>query len=289
MQDVGKTEIRRKTSERRQRRRNRWRSVYAFFVLLLVLGVGVSLCMTLFFNIATIEIGGRSDTYTLEEVAQASGVHTGDNLMRLSTTDVESRIMSRLIFIERADVEKQFPDTLRIIITPSTAALNIIDDSGTLQVSLTGKILTATPEADPTLPAITGFETTVRDPGETITSADTTKNTIFEEIANKLTDNLTYPITAVDMTDKYDITLTLEDRIIFSIGNWSELDYKISMAEAVLSNLDPDDEGYLTMIGDHQCAYRSKEAVEESAAVVTTIATDTSTPTATTTIAALAG
>ena len=83
MQDVEKTEIQRDTSARRKRRRNRMRPLYGLLVSALVIGVGVALSMTVFFNIDTIEIDGDAPDYTAEEIAQASGVHTGDNMMRL--------------------------------------------------------------------------------------------------------------------------------------------------------------------------------------------------------------
>ena len=66
MQDVEKTEIQRDTSARRKRRRNRMRPLYGLLVSALVIGVGVALSMTVFFNIDTIEIDGDSPDYTEE-------------------------------------------------------------------------------------------------------------------------------------------------------------------------------------------------------------------------------
>ena len=53
------------------------------------------------------------------------------------------------------------------------------------------------------------------------------------------------------------------------------MDYKITLAETVLGQLDPDKVGYLTMVGDHQCSYRDKDAVEQqTTAPLQTMATD---------------
>lgn len=48
MQDVEKTEIQSQTSPKRRRRRNRMRPLYGLLVAALVIGVGVSLSMTVF-------------------------------------------------------------------------------------------------------------------------------------------------------------------------------------------------------------------------------------------------
>ena len=295
MQDVEKTEIQRNTNARRKRRRNRMRPLYSLLVFVLVVGVGVALCMTVFFNIETIEIAGESSEYTAEEIAQASGVHTGDNLMRLHSDEVEQSVLDRLIFVDSVTVEKEFPNLLRITVTPSVAAYNLVDDSGTLQVSAAGKILKNSPETDDSLPTIIGFEPSTREAGAMLTSKDNQKDSIFETLAGLIAGGLEYPITKIDLTDKYDIVLTFADRIEFSLGNWSELEYKITMAETVLGELSEDKVGYLTMIGDHQCAYRDKDAVEQQTtpAAVTTVTDEngllvTETTTETTSAAAAA-
>ena len=275
MQDVEKTEIQSQTSPKRRRRRNRMRPLYGLLVAALVIGVGVSLSMTVFFNIATIEIAGDAPQYTAEDIADASGVHTGDNMMRLNRDEVEQNILARMVFVDSVSIQKNFPDKLVITVTPSTPAFNVTDSSGTLQVSASGKILKNGPDADPALPTITGFETAVREPGQMLASKDEQKDKIFQAIAARVAKGLDCPLTAVDLTDKYDITLTFDGRVAFSLGNWGDMDYKITLAETVLGQLDPDKVGYLTMAGDHQCSYRDKDAVEQqTTAPLQTMATD---------------
>jgi hypothetical protein len=104
---------------------------------------------------------------------------------------------------------------------------------------------------------------------------------------------LSSPITSVDMTDKYDIRVCFDDRIIFDLGNWNELEYKITLAETVIDRLGIDKTGYLTMIGNNQCAFRDSSLVDDMDPIkstVTTTATDTTsdTDTQTTTTATTA-
>ncbi len=275
MQDVEKTEIQSQASSKRRRRRNRMRPLYGLLVTALVIGVGVSLSMTVFFNIQTIEIAGDAPQYTTEDVANASGVHTGDNMMRLNSNQVKENILARMVFVDSVSIQKKFPDTLVITVTPSEAAFNVTDSSGTLQVSAAGKILKSSPDADPALPTITGFEISVREPGQQLESKDSQKDKIFQTIASRVSKGLDCPVTGVDLTDKYNISLTFDNRVVFSLGNWSDMDYKITLAETVLGQLSADKVGYLTMVGDHQCSYRDKDAVEQqTTAPLQTTATD---------------
>lgn len=275
MQDVEKTEIQSQASSKRRRRRNRMRPLYGLLVTALVIGVGVSLSMTVFFNIQTIEIAGDAPQYTTEDVANASGVHTGDNMMRLNSNQVKENILARMVFVDSVSIQKKFPDTLVITVMPSEAAFNVTDSSGTLQVSAAGKILKSSPDADPALPTITGFEISVREPGQQLESKDSQKDKIFQTIASRVSKGLDCPVTGVDLTDKYNISLTFDNRVVFSLGNWSDMDYKITLAETVLGQLSPEKVGYLTMVGDHQCSYRDKDAVEQqTTAPLQTTATD---------------
>ena len=149
----------------------------------------------------------------------------------------------------------------------------MLDDSGTLQVSAAGKILKNGPETVGSLPTITGFDPSTREPGQALASKDSQKDKIFQTLSEQIAKGLDCPITAVDIKDKYDIQLTFDNRIVFSMGNWSEMEYKITLAEAVLAQLPSDKVGYLSMVGDHQCSYREKDAVEKqtTAPIVTTV------------------
>ena len=78
----------------------------------LVIGVGFALSMTVFFNIATMEIAGDAPQYTAEDIADASGVHTGDNMMRLNRDEVEQNILARMVFVDSVSIQKNFHDKL---------------------------------------------------------------------------------------------------------------------------------------------------------------------------------
>ena len=243
---------------------------------ILVIGVGVSLSMTVFFNIEQIVVAGDADQpYQKNDVVKASGVHTGDNMMRLNRETVKENILSRLIFVDSVSIQKDFPDRLVITIEPSKAAFNVTDSSGTLQVSAAGKILVSGPDSDPSLPTITGFEASVREPGKTLASRDSQKDKIFQSLSERIAKGLDCPVTSIDLADKYNINLIFDGRVSFQLGNWSDMDYKITLAETVLGQLSPDKVGYLSMVGDHQCSYRDKEAVEQqTTAPLQTTATD---------------
>ncbi|MBQ8515002.1 MAG: FtsQ-type POTRA domain-containing protein [Ruminococcus sp.] len=263
MHDVEKTTIRSGyQNAKRMRRRKRLMPLYTITVLLLTVCLGVALSMTLFFNVAAIELSGSSPQYTPSEIVEAGDVHKGDNLLRLDTEKIAENIEEELIYVESAEVSKRYPDAVTIEIRECREAYNIFFDNGILLTSASGKIIANSAEAAENLPVIYGFNPTVLTPGKHAASSDKTKNEIFTAFAEIMNTELSIPITSIDMSDKYNIVVMFDDRIEFSMGNWNEITYKITLAEAVISRLGTDKEGYLTMIGSNQCSFRDKISVD---------------------------
>ena len=140
---------------------------------------------------------------------------------------------------------------------------NIVYDNGILLTSATGKIISNSMEAAEGLPVFYGYLPSVLSPGEKLVSQDQQKDKIFYLFTKIMSRELSSPITSVDMTDKYDMRVCFDDRIIFDLGNWNELEYKITLAETVIDRLGIDKKGYLTMVGNNQCSFRDSSVVDE--------------------------
>lgn len=276
MNDVEKTNIERKNSGKRMRRRKRMMSVYTVIVILLVLTAGVTMCFTFLFNIDEIVISGESETYTYMEIVEASGIRAGDNLLRLDSKKAEQQILDKLLYVETADVHRDFPSTLRITVTRCVPAYNIQYDEGVLLVSRKGKILADNnfyTDID-NLPVIYGFEPADTEPGKPIMSKNSNKYDAFCQLINRFDRDDNTGISSIDLTNEYAITVNYRNGMIFKMGNWSDVEYKLDLAQSVMKDETiKGKKGYLTMVGSNQCSFRSTgEIVEEPSE--TTTATD---------------
>ena len=60
------------------------------------------------------------------------------------------------------------------------------------------------------------------------------------------------------MTNEYDIIVTYRNGVIFKMGNWSDVEYKLDLARTVMEDENiKGKKGYLQMIGKNQCSFRS--------------------------------
>ncbi len=264
MRDVEKTQIGQQgTSEKRLRRRKRYRTLYAMLVLVLAVGIILTLSMTVLFNIREIQVSGDAQHYSAEEIVAATGISVGDNMVRLDTAKAEQRGYDALVYVEAVHIRRQFPSTLIIEVEKCVPTYNVSYEFGTLILSKSGRILENSMSPQEGLISITGYAPLETAPGKTITAEAERDDKIFNAFRELFdTRELAVPIVAVDITNKNNILVNFDNRIEFDMGNWNEIDYKITFAQEVIAKQSPNKEGYLTMIGTNQCSFRGKDDVE---------------------------
>lgn len=262
MRDVVKTNVKRNQNSKRVRRRRRNVPLYCFFVIILVLGLGILLSVTLFFNINKINVKGDVD-YSSEEIIRISGIGKGDNMVRLDAKKAASNILNSMIYIEDVNIDKKYPDTLEINLTKCIAAANIQLGDKYIIVSQKGKILEKADSAQSELITVIGFDLSSETLGTYIESNDEQKTEIYFEIFDYIlkSDN---KIKNIDMTDKYDIKVNYADRINFELGNANDVTYKLKLAETVFNDLGDDKKGTMEMIGSNQISFRSDTSSEKN-------------------------
>ncbi|MCM1132716.1 MAG: FtsQ-type POTRA domain-containing protein [Ruminococcus flavefaciens] len=289
MNDVEKTNIERQNSGKRMRRRKRMMSVYIIAVVLLVLTIGITMCFTFLFNVDEIVVSGESQTYSYMQIVEASGVRGGDNMLRLSTGKAEKQILDSLLFVETAEVDRDFPSTLRINVTRCIPAYNVQYDDGVLLVSRQGKILSDNNFYSDieNLPVIYGLEPASTEAGTALQSVNPNKYEAFSQIISRFDRDDNTQIESIDITNEYEIVVNYRNGVVFEMGNWSDVEYKLDLAQNVMNDDNiKGKKGWLKMVGSNQCSFRGNGEAETTT-VTTTTGTDmmTTTSVATTTTA----
>ena len=264
MKDVEKTNVNRQNSRKRMRRRKRNMNIYGLVVLLLVITAGITISYTFLFNINEIRVSGESDMYTAEQIVEASGISEGDNLLRLDPKKAQQQILDKLLYVETASVNRDFPSSLSITVTKCVPAFNVSYNSGILLVSKNGKILADNAAVTEGLTIVYGYEPEDPQPGKTLKSANDHKEKAFSELVSAFGKMEDVSVATIDMSDEYSIVVNYSNGMVFKMGNWSDVEYKLNLANTVMN----DDsvkgkKGYLTMVGSNQCSFRLSDAPAE--------------------------
>lgn len=268
--DIKKTEVKRDFNKKRKKNRKSAfrRLVYAIVILFLVFCLLYVLSATFLFNIkyfsVTGNVIGNVDGVTEEDIIEKSGIKSNDNMFVLDSSKYEEKILEEFSYIETAKIIKHFPDTLEINITKCSETYNVVCDDGILSISKNGKIIDSMGESTSGVIQIIGFEPVSTKVGDTLHSSDSQKDKIFQALKNAISSDLEYSVDNIDITDKYDISIQIDGRIIFKAGSWADIDYKIKLAEHAIAELEPDAKGYLTMVGDNQVSFRTAKLVQDT-------------------------
>lgn len=237
-------------------------NVYIIIVLMLVAVIGFAASYTFLFNIGEITVSGESDMYSAEQIVDASGIHEGDNLLRLDTEKSEQKILSELLYVETAEVNRDFPSSLEIKVTRCIPSFNVNIGSKTLLISKQGKILAINSFITDGLPVFYGYKPAEKEAGDYIYSEDEFKNDAFTALITSLArlDDTSAGISNINLVDEHNIIVNYRNGMVFKMGNWNDAEYKLNMAATVMN--DPavkGKKGFLTMIGSNQCSFRTTD------------------------------
>lgn len=130
---------RQRRHSRPSRRRGRFGGLYKVLSALLITGAVVIACVV-FFRVNAVEVTGNV-RYTAQEVVDASGVNTGDNLIALSRSRISTRIRTQLPYVESVSIQRSYPDKLVIRVTERVASASVDSAEGRWLISSQGKLL----------------------------------------------------------------------------------------------------------------------------------------------------
>ncbi|MEA5050346.1 MAG: FtsQ-type POTRA domain-containing protein [Oscillospiraceae bacterium] len=241
---------------RNKKRRRRARA----FAWLLLLGAAacIVLSLTVFFPIVSVDVTGDVTSYTPQQIVDASGIRVGKNLFLFSAPAAEKRICEQLPYIESAQIHRRLSGQVVVECTESTRLLVVPCTSGCLVINSQLKIVAQ--EQENTAGRTEVYGLTPRSP-RTGAALDVTDEEGTEYLAYVVDaimgrDMLSH-ITAVNVSDKLNLSIVYEDRLYVMLGTASNIDYKFKMlARVVGSELSASDTGYIDLSDSGKATYK---------------------------------
>lgn len=242
-----------------RRRKRGKRKLLRFFMLLLLLalGIGVALCLTVFFKAETIRVEGSSH-YTEQQLLQSSGLAVGDNLLRMKEQKVEQQLIKQFPYIEGVQLVRSLPDTVVLKVTEATVYTYLEQGDGRfLAVSEQGRILQddyiALPQG---VPRVLGFETQTLAVGqalfydplpeikdETIEAralreeknrAEQQRFAVLLELLKNIEEKQLEHWDVLDLRDLLQLRCLYDGRVSIELGSSLELEYKMRAAAKII-------------------------------------------------------
>lgn len=241
----GNERIINRTAQRRKKNRRKKLIVRACLGGLFLL-VGVVIVLTMFFNINEITITGDT-IYASDEIINASEVNVGDNLIFVSKKKINNKVTETLPYVGSVKVKRHLPTGLELVVTKTDATFAVTQDGYFTLLNEKGKVLEAETE-------FIGENITLLNLGNII-SANVGKSIELEtenaldkliEIQEACNNCGLKDITAVDLSDIYNIKLTYQGRIILELGetNKANLEKKLALGAKAIEHQNAENELY---------------------------------------------
>lgn len=276
------------------------KSGYLGIAALAAVVIFLILSTTVFFKIDTITVKGSS-IYTAEEICDASGIKSGNNLIRTNMSKAAASIENTLTYIETAELKRSFPSGVVITVRPCREAISAEYEDGFCLLSEKGKVLKTSETPFPDTIVIYGARTkpvteemaeteassgtgnvtsaTEKDEAITEDSGETTpiptvgsrfectkanRTEIFYRLANVAKSSFSGLANDFDMTDHHNISCVYDGRITVEFGAVTELDYKIKLASEILKDkIGKKTEGTLRMLSGG-ASFIDKAGIEQN-------------------------
>ena len=222
----------------------------SFLLIALALGLGISV----FFRVNQITVTGNRQ-YSEEEIIEASGIQTGDNLFFINRGAAYSRIYTRLPYVENAVITRSLPNRLQIRITESSAmAVVAAEESGQWIVDRTCKLLAPADGANlPGLIQVDGLTAIAPEVGQVVSpgEADTPKVSYLGVILREISElGLKDDITRIDLSNVANPSFDYLGRFTVKLGANENIDYKFQVLLSAVATLEEGDRGTLDLSVD---------------------------------------
>jgi len=212
-----------------KRRGRKSGAIYVPIAVLLILFL-TAFGISAFLRVVEIEVTGAS-FYTQEEVARASGLAVGDNMILVDRASTERRIRATLPFVRDVRVGRAMPGTILIEITESAPMAWVRYQQSVLIVDSAGRVLERVNTAPEGLIEVIGLTIEEYEVGGMLTPAPGAEarlgamEAVLDAIENT---GLTDGVSRINVTNVLDISFEYQRRFTVQVGNIEDIAHRMS-------------------------------------------------------------
>lgn len=241
----GNERIVNRTNQRRKKNKRK-KLVISSLLCFVFLCVGIALVLTMFFDINTITVSGES-AYSAEKIIEASGIKTGDNLIFISKQKANELITTELPYIGSAEFKRRLPSKLEIIVKKTDPVYAAAKDGYYILLDENGKVLeTGLEYIGENLILLKTEEIVSAETGKIITLTNEKALGKLKEVREACIECGLSDITAVDLSNIYNIKLEYQGRITLVLGETDSgnLTKKLDLGKAAIETQNKENSAY---------------------------------------------
>lgn len=233
--NVDFTDEARQRALRRRSHRRHVLIVFYLFLFLAVLGTAAALSLTVLFRITGVRVTGTS-RYSEQQIVDASGIKTGDNLFLIRTKEDALAIRRKLPYLGSVRISRRFPDQVQIDVQAANVLGAAAYGTGYVLVGGDGTVLESVVAQPKGCILFRGLKIKKAQPGLPIKFTDSDQESIFKTTMDAVEKGGIGKITAADFSQPARILLVYDGRVSINLGLPADLAYKLKFAKSLLQN-----------------------------------------------------
>ena len=230
---------------RKRRRRNALIAVLISLLLILAIAFAI-VAAFVFFKVDKITVKGSSEQYTKSQIIEISDIEKEDNLLFLNKKEITEKITEKLPYIKSVKIEKKFPSSVIISVTETTTELCILSDGKYYAADNDGKILSKLDTPLENLPLFVLPKECSIKVGKAIEIEDEAVLQLLEDCMG-LINQYDFKINSVDISNAYDLYLTVDNRLKVKVGSPNNFDMKMAHFNTMFKSMPKEAEGIVDL------------------------------------------
>ena len=207
--------------------------------------------VSIFLQVGSIRVTGNTH-YTSQEVIQAAGIETGDNLFFINRFSAVAGIMAKLPYVESVSIETQLPGTVIIDITESQALAWVALENQRWVLDRSCKVLTqADSSTAASLIRVSGITPINPAVGDTLVAEGDGGAAAVERLSEMLDQiqrrSLAGYVDYIDVSSPDAPVMSYGGRFTVLFGSAETIDYQFGKLVSALGQLTPSDRGTLDL------------------------------------------
>ena len=218
----------------------------------------IAVALALFFKVEKITVTGNS-RYTADQIVEAAGIQTGDNMFFLNKYNASEQITAALPYVETVRISRQLPDTLVVTVTECTAPAAVQQEGKLWLLSGDGKIVDCkAASASAKYAMVKGLSLLEPQVGTAIQVAEEEQASaqLLLTLLGLLRDkNMLADVQSIDLSDSASVMLRYLDRFDVTFRWDADLDYKLDYLLAVVERLEVNEKGTIDMTQEGKASF----------------------------------
>ena len=229
---VSRNERIKNSSENRKKQKKLQNNLIIVMLLVAAVAViGAFACFAMTIN--TINVTG-SERYSEKSVLTAAGLETGDSILLINPSALEYKIESKLPYIENAEIRRNWPDEVTVVLADAVPSLALDTGSGYVLMNNSCKVLDDDAVVMNEAALLKGIELVKAVPGEIAEFSDNISTEDFVKLCNAFEEYGIENISEYDLTSVSGIKVVIDHRIEVQLGTLAGAPAKLAFCKAVI-------------------------------------------------------